>query len=42
MSDLLEELTMILTNIWWLQKLETVSKQAVQKFSMEKFDLKRK
>jgi len=42
MSDLLVELTVILTIIWWFQKLDrlSVSKQAAQKFYMERFSIK--
>jgi hypothetical protein len=43
MSDLLVELTVILTIIWWFQKLDrlSVSKQAAQKFYMERFSIKK-
>jgi hypothetical protein len=43
MFDLLEDLTVILTIIWCLQKLErlSVSKQTVQTFDMERFKLKK-
>jgi hypothetical protein len=43
-SSLLVEMTVILTIIWWLQRLErerlSVSKQAAQKFDMGRFNLK--
>jgi hypothetical protein len=40
MSTLFKELTMIMSIISWLQKLETVSKQMAHKFDMERFNLK--
>jgi hypothetical protein len=43
-SALLEEVTVILTIIWWLLKLNRrllVSKQRAQKFDMERFNLKK-
>jgi hypothetical protein len=41
-SDLLEELTLIMSTIWWLQKLGRllVSKLATQVFDMERFNLR--
>jgi hypothetical protein len=44
MLNILEGLTVILTSIWWLQKLRwrlSVSKQAAQKFEMQRFDLRK-
>jgi len=42
MSDFSEELTVILTIVWWLRKLECVSvtKQTTRKFDLEVFNLK--
>jgi hypothetical protein len=42
MSDLIEELTVLLAIIWWMGKLEilSVSKWTAQKFNMKKFSFK--
>jgi hypothetical protein len=42
MSDLSGKRTVVLTIIWWSQKLgrDAVSKQITQKFDMERFNLK--
>jgi hypothetical protein len=40
MSDLVEELIVLLTTVWWLQKLRSLNRRAAQKFDMERFNLK--